>query len=54
MVHEQHNHTELLVIRCQQGETDVFELIVNQWQKPLQAFAQRYFGHESDALDVVQ
>lgn len=51
---EQQVHTELLVIRCQQGEKDAFESLVDQWQNPLLAFALRYLGNESDAWDVVQ
>lgn len=51
---EQQIYTELLVIRCQQGEKETFELIVELWQKPLVAFALRYLEQESDAWDVVQ
>jgi RNA polymerase sigma-70 factor (ECF subfamily) len=51
---EQQIYTELLVIRCQQGEKETFELIVELWQKPLVAFALRYLEQESDARDVVQ
>ena len=47
-------YTELLVIRCQQGEKEAFELIVELWQKPLLVFALRYLDQEIEALDVVQ
>ncbi len=47
-------YTELLVIRCQQGEKEAFELIVKLWQKPLLVFALRYLDQEIDAWDAVQ
>lgn len=47
-------YTEILVIRCQQGEKQAFELLVQLWQKPLLTFALRYFEQETEALDVVQ
>ena len=47
-------YTEILVIRCQQGEKEAFELIVELWQKPLLTFALRYLEQEIEALDVVQ
>ena len=52
--HEQQIYTELLIIRCQQGQKDAFELIVELWQKPLLSFALRYLDHEIDASDAVQ
>lgn len=51
---EQQIYTELLVIRCQQGQTEAFELIVKIWQKPLLGFALRYLDQNTDALDAVQ
>ncbi|MCK5564641.1 MAG: RNA polymerase sigma factor [Planctomycetes bacterium] len=51
---EQRIYTELLVIRCQQGQKEAFELLVEIWQKPLLAFALRYLGQETDAQDAVQ
>ena len=51
---EQHIYTELLVIRCQQGEKEAFEAIVELWQKPLLVFAWRYLDQETEAWDVVQ
>ncbi len=47
-------YTELLVIRCQQGEKEAFELLVQLWQKPLLVFALRYLDLEIEAMDVVQ
>jgi RNA polymerase sigma factor (sigma-70 family) len=52
--HEQQIYTELLVIRCQQGQKEAFELIVELWQKPLLSFALRYLDQEIDACDAVQ
>ena len=51
---KQQIYTELLVIRCQQGEKKAFELIVELWHKPLLVFALRYLDQETDALDAVQ
>jgi RNA polymerase sigma-70 factor (ECF subfamily) len=51
---EQQVYTELLVIRCQQGEKEAFELIVQLWQKPLLTFALRYLDQQTDAWDAVQ
>ena len=51
---EKQIYTELLVIRCQQGEKEAFELIVKLWQKPLLVFAMRYLDQEIDAWDAVQ
>jgi RNA polymerase sigma-70 factor (ECF subfamily) len=51
---EQQVYTELLVIRCQQGEKQAFELIVQLWQKPLLVFALRYLDQQIDAWDAVQ
>jgi len=51
---EQWVYTELLVIRCQQGEKEAFELIVELWQKALLIFALRYLDQETDARDAVQ
>ena len=51
---EQQVYTELLVIRCQQGEKEAFELIVQLWQKPLLVFALRYLDQQIEAWDAVQ
>ena len=51
---EQQVYTELLVIRCQQGEKEAFEMIVQLWQKPLLVFALRYLDQQIDAWDAVQ
>jgi RNA polymerase sigma-70 factor (ECF subfamily) len=52
--HDERIQTELLVIRCQQGEKEAFESLVKLWQKPLLRFALRYLDLEADAGDVVQ
>jgi RNA polymerase sigma-70 factor (ECF subfamily) len=51
---EQQIYTELLVIRCQQGEQEAFRLMVELWQKPLMMFALRYLEQETESWDVVQ
>ncbi len=51
---EQRIYTELLVIRCQQGEKRAFELIVELWQRPMLVFALRYLDQKMDAQDAVQ
>lgn len=51
---EKQIYTELLIIRCQQGEKEAFELIVELWQKPLLVFAMRYLDQEIEAWDAVQ
>lgn len=47
-------HTELLVVRCQQGDREAFELIVELWQRPMLMFALRYLDQEIDTWDAVQ
>ena len=51
---EQQIYAELLVIRCQQGDEEAFQLLVKRWQKPLLLFALRYLDQEADAWDAVQ
>ncbi len=51
---QQRSYTEWLVLRCQQGEAEAFELLVRLWQEPLLLFAWRYLGQEADARDAVQ
>jgi len=51
---EKQIYTELLIIRCQQGKKEAFELIVELWQKPLLVFAMRYLDQETEAWDTVQ
>ena len=45
---------ELLVLRCQEGDTAAFELLVGQWQRRLWRHAWRLTGDESDAWDATQ
>ena len=51
---EQQIYTELLVVRCQQGEQEAFQLLVELWQKPLVTFALRYLDQETESWDAVQ
>ena len=45
---------ELLVLRCQEGDAEAFELLVNRWQQRLWRHAWRLTGDESAAWDAVQ
>jgi RNA polymerase sigma-70 factor, ECF subfamily len=45
---------ELLVLRCQEGDAEAFELLVGRWQRRLWRHAWRLTGDESDAWDVIQ
>jgi RNA polymerase sigma-70 factor (ECF subfamily) len=45
---------ELLVIRCQAGDREFFELLVRRWQHRLWRYARRLTGSEDAAWDVVQ
>jgi RNA polymerase sigma-70 factor (ECF subfamily) len=45
---------ELLVLRCQEGDTEAFELLVGRWQRRLWRHAWRLTGDESAAWDAVQ
>jgi RNA polymerase sigma-70 factor (ECF subfamily) len=47
-------YTELLVIRCQQGEKEAFEQLVELWQQPLLVFAMRYLDCQTESQDAVQ
>ena len=45
---------ELLILRCQQGETDAFATLVDRWQQPLLRYAMRVTGDHDAAFDAVQ
>jgi RNA polymerase sigma-70 factor, ECF subfamily len=45
---------ELLVLRCQEGDADAFELLVGRWQRRLWRHAWRLTGDETAAWDVMQ
>jgi RNA polymerase sigma-70 factor (ECF subfamily) len=45
---------ELLVLRCQEGDTEAFELLVGGWQRRLWRHAWRLTGDESAAWDAIQ
>jgi RNA polymerase sigma factor (sigma-70 family) len=45
---------ELLVIRCQEGSRESFELLMRRWQRRLWRYARRLTGSEDAAWDVMQ
>ena len=45
---------ELLVLRCQEGDTEAFELLVGRWQGRLWRHAWRLTGDENAAWDALQ
>lgn len=45
---------ELLVIRCQQGSRESFDLLVRRWQRRLWRHARRMIGSNDAAWDVTQ
>jgi RNA polymerase sigma factor (sigma-70 family) len=45
---------ELLVLRCQRGDAEAFELLVGRWQRRLWRHAWRLTGNETAAWDVIQ
>jgi RNA polymerase sigma-70 factor, ECF subfamily len=51
--HERLND-ELLVLRCQEGDTEAFEALVVHWQERLWRHARRLTGDENAAWDVLQ
>lgn len=45
---------ELLVVRCQAGESEAFTLLVRRWQRRLWQYARRLIGDSEAAWDVTQ
>ncbi|RMF73339.1 MAG: RNA polymerase sigma factor [Planctomycetota bacterium] len=45
---------ELLVVRCQAGESEAFTLLVRRWQRRLWQYARRLTGYPEAAWDVTQ
>ncbi len=45
---------ELLVIRCQEGGRESFDLLVRRWQRRLWRYARRLTGSSDAAWDVMQ
>lgn len=45
---------ELLVLRCQEGDTEAFELLVGRWQQRLWRHARRLTGDDGAAWDAIQ
>lgn len=55
MNQRQHNsYSEWLVVRCQLGETDAFELLVELWHRRLFLYALNRLGERESAQDVTQ
>lgn len=47
-------HDELLVLRCQSGDTDALEELIGSWQPRLWRHARRLTGRREAAWDVLQ
>jgi RNA polymerase sigma factor (sigma-70 family) len=45
---------ELLVVRCQEGRREAFDLLVRRWQRRLWRYARRLTGSDDAAWDVMQ
>ena len=45
---------ELLVVRCQLGESAAFEDLISRWHRPLWQYIRRMTGRDADAQDVLQ
>ncbi len=45
---------ELLAVRCQLGERDAFDRLIDRWYQPLWRYARRMTGSDDVASDVVQ
>ncbi|MEO7190338.1 MAG: sigma-70 family RNA polymerase sigma factor [Vicinamibacterales bacterium] len=48
------DHDEWVVLRCQMGERDAFDLLIARWHEPLWRYALRVTGDADAAADVVQ
>jgi hypothetical protein len=44
---------ELLIVRCQRGESTAFEELIRQWEGRLFYFLRRLVASEQDAWDVL-
>jgi RNA polymerase sigma-70 factor (ECF subfamily) len=45
---------ELLVIRCQLGEPDAFDALIERWSRPLWLYIRRMSGGHGEAQDLLQ
>jgi RNA polymerase sigma factor (sigma-70 family) len=54
MSQQERLNDELLVLRCQEGDADAFQLLAGRWQRRLWRHAWRLTGQESAAWDAVQ
>lgn len=43
---------ELLAVRCQLGERDAFDRLIDRWYQPLWRYARRMTGSDDVASDV--
>jgi RNA polymerase sigma factor (sigma-70 family) len=54
MTRQDRLNDELLVLRCQEGDAEAFEALVDRWQRRLWSHAWRLTGNEAIAWDVIQ
>jgi RNA polymerase sigma-70 factor (ECF subfamily) len=45
---------ELVVVRCQLGEPEAFDELIERWHQPLWVYIRRMTGRDEDAKDVLQ
>jgi RNA polymerase sigma-70 factor (ECF subfamily) len=50
----EHIRTDLLVLRCQEGDAAAFESLVADWRERLWLHARRLIGDEDAAYDILQ
>ena len=51
---QEHLNDEWLVLRCQEGDTEAWALLVGRWQQRLWRHARRLTGDENAAWDAIQ
>jgi RNA polymerase sigma-70 factor (ECF subfamily) len=45
---------ELLVVRCQLGEPEAFDALIERWHRPLWLYIRRMTGNHDEAQDLLQ
>jgi DNA-directed RNA polymerase specialized sigma24 family protein len=45
---------ELLVVRCQLGEPDAFDALIERWHQALWLYIRRMTGRDDEAQDLLQ
>jgi RNA polymerase sigma-70 factor (ECF subfamily) len=45
---------ELLVVRCQLGEPEAFDALIERWNRPLWLYIRRMTGNHDEAQDLIQ